>query len=333
MADGRDRSLRNRRVLVTGAGGFIGSHLVAALVELGAEVRALVRYNSRNHWGALEHLPDRDTVEVRAGDIRDPFFVDAILDRIEIVFHLAAVVAVPYAYVAPAEFIATNVGGTLNVLEAARRHGVARVIHASTSEVYGSARYTPIDEQHPLQAQSPYAASKIGAEKLAESYGCSFGTPVVVVRPFNTYGPRQSARAFLPSVLAQAFSGDVVRAGSLDPVRDMNHVDDTVAGLIAAGTAPDVDGLTINLGSGRGVSMRALLEMAVRATGREVRVEIDAERKRPAASEVTELVCDASRARETLGWQHRVRLEDGVRRTAAWIADHLGDYKPQRYTV
>jgi dTDP-glucose 4,6-dehydratase len=325
--------LRNRRVLVTGAGGFIGSHLVGALVSGGAAVRALVRYSSSGSWGALEDLPTRDAVEVRAGDIRDPFFVDALLEHIDIVFHLAALVAIPHAYLAPADFIATNVGGTLNVLEAVRRHGVARLVHVSTSEVYGSARYTPIDEQHPLQAQSPYAASKIAAEKLVESYVNSFATPAVIIRPFNTYGPRQSARAFLPSVLAQALSGDVVRVGSLEPVRDMNHVDDTVAGLLAAATAAGVEGEAINLGSGRGVSMATLLDLAIAAASRSVRIEVDAERRRPEASEVKELVCDASRARTTLGWQSRVQLEDGVRRTAAWIADHLGNYKPERYNL
>jgi dTDP-glucose 4,6-dehydratase len=333
MRDDSTRALRNRRVLVTGAGGFIGSHLVAALVAAGADVRALVHYNSRSHWGALEQLPERNVVDVRTGDIRDPFFADALLQHIEIVFHLAALVAIPYAYIAPAQFIDTNVSGTLHVLEAARRHGVGRFVHTSTSEVYGTARYTPIDEQHPLQAQSPYAASKIAAEKLVESYVHSFAVPAVIVRPFNTYGPRQSARAFLPSVLAQALSGDTVRVGSLEPVRDMNHVDDTVAGLLAAATAAQIDGLAINLGSGRAVSMAALLDIALAAVGRSVRVEVDPQRRRPEASEVMELICDASRARATLAWQSRVQLEDGVRRTAAWIADHLGEYKPDRYNV
>jgi dTDP-glucose 4,6-dehydratase len=332
MADER-AALRKRRVLVTGAGGFIGSHLAAALVQAGADVRALVHYNSRSDWGALEQLAEREAIDVRAGDIRDPFHVAELVAGIEIIFHLAALVAVPYAYIAPAQFIDTNVIGTLNMLEAARRQGVARVVHVSTSEVYGSARATPIDEQHPLQAQSPYAASKIAAEKLAESYAHSFATPVVILRPFNTYGARQSARAFLPSVLVQALTSDVVRVGSLHPVRDMNHVDDTVRGLLAAATAADVDGLTINLGSGRGVSMSTLLEMALRAAGRHTRVEIDPARHRPVASEVAELICDPSRARAKLGWQSRITLEEGVRRTAAWIAGHLGDYKPERYAV
>ena len=201
------------------------------------------------------------------GDVRDPFFVQRAATGADTVFHLAALIPIPYSYLAPLEFVQTNVEGTLNVLEAARRHGTRRVLHTSTSETYGTARYTPIDEKHPLQGQSPYSASKIGADKLAESYARSFGTPVVTVRPFNTYGPRQSARAFLPTVLSQALTGDRVRVGSLEPVRDMNFVADTVAGFVAAATAPGVEGLTINLGSGRGVSMRELLDLAIRAVG------------------------------------------------------------------
>jgi NAD dependent epimerase/dehydratase len=327
--------LKGRPVLVTGAGGFIGSHLVEALARDGAKVRAVVRYNSRNDWGQLERL-DPDLLaglEVLPGDVRDPFFVRRAVAGADTVFHLAALIPIPYSYLAPLEFVQTNVEGTLNVLEAARGHGTRRVLVTSTSETYGTAVYTPIDEKHPLQGQSPYSASKIGADKLAESYVRSFGTPVVTLRPFNTYGPRQSARAFLPSVLSQALSGDHVRVGSLDPVRDMNFVTDTVAGFVAAATAPGIEGLTINLGSGRGVSMRELLELALRATGREVRVEPEAERVRPAASEVMQLVCDATLARERLGWAPRVTLEDGVRRTAEWIGRHLPDYKPRLYNV
>ena len=327
--------LRGRPVLVTGAGGFIGSHLAEALVRAGAKVRAVVHYNSRNDWGQLERLAPEllAELEVLAGDVRDPFFVQRAAAGVDTVFHLAALIPIPYSYLAPLEFVQTNVEGTLNVLEAARRHGTRRVLHTSTSETYGTAVYTPIDEKHPLQGQSPYSASKIGADKLAESYFRSFGTPVVTVRPFNTYGPRQSARAFLPTVLSQALSGDTVRVGSLDPVRDMNYVADTVAGFVAAAGAPGVEGLTVNLGSGRGVSMRELLELAVRAAGREVRVEQEEQRVRPEASEVMQLVCDATRARERLGWAPRVTLEEGVRRTAEWIAAHLADYKPRIYNV
>ncbi|OGF16964.1 MAG: NAD-dependent dehydratase [Candidatus Eisenbacteria bacterium RBG_16_71_46] len=327
--------LKDRSVLVTGAGGFIGSHLVDGLAARGARVRALVHYNSRNDWGLLEQMPEplRARAEVVSGDIRDPFFVDRVVAGVEIVFHLAALIPIPYSYVAPAEFVDTNVRGTLNVLEAVRRHATARMLHTSTSETYGTARYTPIDEKHPLQAQSPYAASKIAADKLAESYGLSFGTPVVVVRPFNTYGPRQSARAFLPTVLAQALTGETVRVGSLDPVRDMNYVGDTVAGFLAAAVAPGIEGLTINLGSGRGVSMRELLDLALEVTGRTVRIETDDARIRPEKSEVMELVCDARLARERLGWTPRVGLEDGVRRTAEWIGRHLERYKPGVYNI
>jgi UDP-glucose 4-epimerase len=327
--------LKGRDVLVTGAGGFIPSHLVEALVEAGARVRALVHYNSRNHWGHLERLEPavKQALDVRLGDVRDPFLVDRYTEGIDTVFHLAALIPIPYSYVAPAEYVETNIRGTLNVLEAARRQGVRRVLHTSTSETYGTARYTPIDEEHPLQGQSPYSASKIGADKLAESYWRSFGTPVVTVRPFNTFGPRQSARAFLPTVLAQALTADVVKVGSLDPVRDMNYVSDTARGFLLAATAEGIDGETINLGTGRGVTMGELLETAVAATGREVRVETDPARVRPEKSEVFTLVADATRAKERIGWTPEVSLEEGVARTAAWIREHLDDYKPDVYTV
>jgi NAD dependent epimerase/dehydratase len=326
---------KDRPVLVTGAGGFIGSHLTEALVAAGARVRALVRYNSRNDWGQLERIEPatRAAVEVVAGDLRDPFLVDRVVAGMDCVFHLGALIPIPYSYVAPAEYVDANVRGTLHVLEAVRRHGVRRLLHTSTSETYGTAVYTPIDERHPLQGQSPYSASKIGADKLAESYWRSFETPVVTVRPFNTYGPRQSARAFLPTVLTQALTSDVVRVGALDPVRDMNYVGDTVAGFLAAGRAPGVEGLTINLGSGRGVTMRELLELALAATGRTPRVETEAQRVRPDKSEVMALIADATLARERLGWTSRVSLEDGVKRTAEWIGRHLADYKPGLYNV
>ena len=234
-------SWRNRRVLVTGAGGFIGSHLAERLVELGARVRALVRYNSRNDWGLLELLPApvKHEMEVVLGDLTDPHGTTRVVQGQEFVFHLAALIAIPYSYRAPAHYVATNCGGTLNLLEAARQHGVERFVHTSTSETYGTAQYTPIDEAHPLRGQSPYAASKIGADKLAESYHLSFGVPVVTIRPFNTYGPRQSARAIIPTIISQGLSGDVIRLGRLTPIRDLTFVSDTVAGLHqGGGSAP-----------------------------------------------------------------------------------------------
>jgi len=328
-------SLHGRPVLVTGAGGFIGSHLTDHLVRAGARVRALVHYNGRNDWAHLEKLEPavRHALDVVSGDICDPFFVQRIVDGCDVVFHLAALIPIPYSYVAPAVYVSTNVTGTLNVLEAARHHGTPRVLHTSTSETYGTAVYTPIDEKHPLQGQSPYSATKIGADKLAESYYRSFGTPVTTIRPFNTYGPRQSARAFLPTVLTQALTRDVIKVGSLDPVRDMNYVADTAEGFARAATAPGIEGLTINLGSGRGVTMGELLQIALKAVGREVRVEAEEARVRPEKSEVMELIADARVARETLGWQSRVTLEDGVARTAASIRDYLAEYKPEMYVI
>jgi NAD dependent epimerase/dehydratase len=328
-------TLAGKRVLVTGAGGFIGSYLVEALAAAGARTRALVHYNSRNDWGLLETLsrPVLESIEVWTGDVRDPFFVDRLCQGSEIVFHLAALVPIPYSYVAPAEFVQTNVQGTLNVLEAVRRHEVPRLIHTSTSETYGTAQYTPIDEKHPLQGQSPYSASKIGGDKMAESYWRSFGTPVVTLRPFNTFGPRQSARAFLPTVIAQMLTGDTVRVGALGPIRDMNFVTDTVAGFLRAAVAPGLEGLTLNVGSGRGVAMEELVRIAMKAAGKSPRLVTEPERVRPAQSEVMELVCDATLARKMMGWESLVGLEEGVRRTVDWMAEHLSRYKPHLYNV
>jgi NAD dependent epimerase/dehydratase len=327
--------MNGKQVFVTGAGGFIGSHLVEALVEAGASVRALVHYNSRNDWGQLQRLDPSilREIDVRPGDIRDPFYVHRMVEGVEVVFHLAALIPIPYSYVAPGEFIDTNVKGTLNVLEAVRSHGTARLVHTSTSETYGTAIYTPIDELHPLQGQSPYSASKIGADKLAESYWRSFETPVVTVRPFNTFGPRQSARAFLPSVLAQALTSDVVKVGSLDPVRDMNYVFDTVNGFVLAGSTPDVEGNTYNLGSGLGVTMGELLEIAVRVTNTQPRIEVDESRIRPHKSEVFELICSADRAKQHLGWTSTISLDEGVARTADWVENNLDEFKPEIYNV
>jgi NAD dependent epimerase/dehydratase len=326
---------QRERVLVTGAGGFIGSHLSECLVELGAKVRALVHYNSRNDWGLLELLRPgiRDELEVVLGDLTDPFGTVRVLEGCSVVFHLAALIAIPYSYLAPAQFVAVNCGGTLNLLEAARLQGVSRLVHTSTSETYGTAQYTPIDEQHPLRGQSPYAASKIGADKLAESYYLSFGVPVVTVRPFNAYGPRQSARAIIPTIISQGLTRKAIRLGSLAPVRDLTYVTDTVEGFIKAAAAPQAVGEVINLGSGNSVTMQELAGMIVAKLGSGNRIISEPARQRPPASEVMELRCDNRKARALLGWEPQVGLAQGLEQTIAFIREHLPRYKPQIYNV
>jgi NAD dependent epimerase/dehydratase len=323
------------QVFVTGAGGFIGSHLVERLVEMGAQVRALVRYNSRNDWGLLELLPPavKERLEVVAGDITDPFGVPRALVGCKVVFHLAALIAIPYSYIAPSQYVAVNCSGILNLLEAARQQGVERLVHTSTSETYGTAQYTPIDEKHPLKGQSPYAASKIGADKLAESYYLSFGVPVATIRPFNTYGPRQSARAIIPTIISQALTGEVIRLGSLTPVRDLNYVSDIVEGFIKVAESPRAIGEVINVGSGKSVSIGELAERIVGMVGGDKRIVTEDERVRPEASEVMELFCDNRKARELVGWEPRVNLEKGLSRTLGFIQDNLSRYKPEIYNV
>ena len=327
--------LSGKRVLVTGAGGFIGSHLLEHLVGAGAQVRALVHYTARNDWGNLELVPDdvRDEVEVLLGDIQDPFGVaSATADR-EIVFHLAALIGIPYSYVSPASYVNVNISGTLNVLEAARRHGIERVVHTSTSETYGTARYTPIDEAHPLQGQSPYSATKIGADKLAESYARSFGTPVVTLRPFNTYGPRQSLRAVIPTIVAQALGGETVRLGSLTPVRDFTFATDTARAFAAAGTTPEAAGRTLNAGTGKGITIGELAALILEIMGADVPIEEDAARVRPDNSEVFELLADASELRALTGWAPEVPLREGLERTVAFVRERLATLKPHLYTI
>jgi NAD dependent epimerase/dehydratase len=326
---------KNKRVLVTGAGGFIGSHLVERLVELGARVRAVVRYNSRNDWGLLELLPPAILagLDIRSGDLVDPFWTLQVVEGCDLIFHLAALIAIPYSYIAPQQFVAVNCTGTLNLLEAARRTGVARFIHTSTSEVYGTARYTPIDEQHPLQGQSPYAASKIGADKLVESYYLSFGVPAVIVRPFNTYGPRQSARAVIPTIISQALDSEAIRLGSLTPRRDLTFVQDTVAGMINIAGHPATTGEVINLGTGTALSISEVADRVIGLLGGGKRVVHDEARVRPPASEVMELLCDNRKARDLLGWQPQVSLEQGLQETIRFIRDHRERYKPERYNI
>lgn len=323
------------RVLVTGAGGFIGSHLTEALVRTGADVRAMVHYNSRNDWGNIDLL-DRHVVEnvrVVAGDIADGAFVRSAMKDRNIVFHLAALIAIPYSYIAPESYVAANVTGTLHVLQAARELGTERVLHTSTSEVYGTARFVPITEEHPLQGQSPYSASKIGADKLAESFFRSFNTPVVTIRPFNTFGPRQSARAIIPAIAVQVLSGQAVKIGSLVPVRDLNFVGNTVEGYLLAAKSPRAVGEVINLGTGRGVTIGELAQKIFDTLGVKAEVHQEAERLRPAASEVLTLIAGAEKARELLGWTPTVSLDDGLRMTLEWLRDNLNLYKAGIYNV
>ncbi len=324
-----------KKVFVTGAGGFIGSHLVERLVKKGARVTAFVRYNSRNDYGHLERLPPaaQRRVRVITGDLRDSDSVLEAMRGAEIVFHLGALISIPYSYVNPQGVVETNVMGTYNVLQAARRLKVKRVVHTSTSEVYGTAREVPISERHPLQAQSPYSASKIAADKIAESFYCAYEVPVVTVRPFNTYGPRQSARAVIPTIITQALKGGVIRLGSLHPTRDFTFVTDTVEGFIKAAEASGVAGETINLGTGEEISIGDLVALLSSLMGCKIKVKSDAQRKRPRWSEVERLMADSSRARQLLGWAPRVSLRAGLRKTIAWIEQNLSDYKPDLLNI
>ena len=322
-------------ILVTGAGGFIGSHLVERLVELGARVRALVRYNSRNDWGLLELLTPsvQKRLEIISGDVTDPFTVLRIVEGCDVIFHLAALIAIPYSYIAPKQFVEVNCLGTLNLLEAARRFGIGRFVHTSTSETYGTAQYTPIDEKHPLQGQSPYAASKIGADKLVESYHLSFGIPATIIRPFNTYGPRQSARAVIPTIISQGLHDDAIRLGLLTPRRDLNFVKDTVEGFIKIAESPDAIGEVMNIGSGTTISIGELAERIIGLMGEKKQVVHEEDRLRPPASEVMELWCDNRKAQALLGWQPKVSLEEGLQETIMFIRDHPERYKPEIYSI
>jgi len=325
-----------KKVLVTGAGGFIGSHLTEELVKKGYQVRAFVRYNSRNNWGHLESLDKSilDHIEIMSGDITDPFFVDKAVEGTDAVFHLAALIAIPYSYVAPENFVNVNINGTLNILKAALNHNVARVIHTSTSETYGTALYTPINEQHPLQAQSPYAATKIGADKLAESFHLSFGLPVSIVRPFNTYGPRQSARAIIPTFISQMLSEqNFIKVGSLHPVRDFTFVKDTVNGFISAAMAEGSIGKVTNLGSGSGISIGDLAKKIKIILGKEKDIIIDDQRIRPENSEVLKLICDNSMAKNILGWSPAYSIDEGLGKTIDYIKDNLKFYKTNIYNI
>jgi NAD dependent epimerase/dehydratase len=325
-----------RKVLVTGADGFIGSHLTEALLDAGADVRAFCYYNSNGSRGWLDQLdPSRGNLpEIVFGDIRDGRPVEAACEGMDVVFHLAALVSIPYSYLAPESFVETNVRGTLNVLEAVRRQRCARLVHTSTSEVYGTPDALPITERHPLKGQSPYSASKIAADKLCEAYASSFEVPVVVLRPFNTYGPRQSARAVIPTILAQLLSGrTTIHLGSLTPRRDLTYMSDTIAGFLAAGLCPGLEGETIHLGTGRSESIEEVFRTACTVCGVEAQVEVDPARVRPSQSEVMVLQSDPARALQRLGWSAQVSLRQGLKETARWIEANLERYRPDSYAV
>jgi dTDP-glucose 4,6-dehydratase len=330
------------RVLITGADGFIGSHLAEALVERGESVRAFVYYNSFNSWGWLDRVPEhvRTSLEVIAGDIRDPHAVREAVRGCDLVMHLAALIAIPHSYRSPDAYLETNTRGTLNVLEAARDLGVTRVVHTSTSEVYGTARFVPITEEHPLRGQSPYAATKIAADQLASAYYDSFGLPVTIIRPFNTYGPRQSARAVIPTVITQIVAGERrLKLGALHPTRDFNYIKDTVRGFLAVSTADEAVGQVINIGSGFEISIRDTVRLIAELMGAEVIVETETVRLRPSSSEVERLCADNHKARELCGWSPDYGGHDGLRRglreTISWFSDatNRAAYKPDVYCV
>jgi NAD dependent epimerase/dehydratase len=334
--------LRGRKVLVTGADGFIGSHLTEALLDQGCQVRAFVYYNSFNSWGWLDSLSPqvRAALDVFAGDVRDGHTVREAVSGCEVVFHLAALVAIPYSYHSPATYVETNIGGTLNVLQAAQELAVERVVHTSTSETYGTARYVPIDESHPLQGQSPYSATKIGADQMALAFHRSFGTPVTILRPFNTYGPRQSARAVIPTIITQIAAGrDQVRLGALHPTRDFSYVSDTVAGFIAAAHSDAAVGEVVNVGSNFEISIGETAELIAEVMGRKIEVTCDPERLRPEESEVERLWASHEKACRLLGWTPVYLGREGLRRgleaTVTWFSrpENLRFYKSDIYNL
>ncbi|WP_423607174.1 NAD-dependent 4,6-dehydratase LegB [Sphingomonas sp. MS122] len=334
--------LSGKRVLVTGADGFIGSHLTEYLVEQGADVRAFVYYNSFNSWGWLDtSKPEiRKSLDVFAGDIRDPYGVRKAMEGCDVVMHLAALIAIPYSYHSPDTYIDTNVKGTLNVVQAARDLGIERVVHTSTSEVYGTARFVPITEEHPLQGQSPYSASKIGADQIAQSFFLSFDTPVATIRPFNTYGPRQSARAVIPTIITQIAAGaNEIRLGATHPTRDFNYVRDTVRGFVAVAESDKALGEVINIGSNYEISVGDTAALIAERMGREVRIVCENERLRPDGSEVERLWAENAKARELTGWAPEYGEREGFGRgldeTIAWFSDpaNLARYKTDIYNI
>ncbi|MHA2427035.1 MAG: GDP-mannose 4,6-dehydratase [Candidatus Hermodarchaeia archaeon] len=321
--------IEGKKTLVTGAGGFIGRHLTEALVRMGADVRVFVRYNSRGDLGLLEGLqPEiKQELHVFTGDLKDPEALRRPARDCELIFHLGSLIAIPYSYVNPMDFVQTNVVGIANLLNTCLANNVEKIVHTSTSEVYGTAIYSPMDEMHPLQAQSPYSATKIAADAFAESYYRAFGLPVAIARPFNTYGPRQSGRAVIPTIILQALNSDKVMLGSLHPTRDFTYVEETVRGLIEVAKSPHSAGEVINIGSGQEVSIGNLAQMIFSIMGKKTEVLEDEQRIRPELSEVDRLVCDNSKARQLLGWEPRISLKEGLERTIDWFRAHADEYK------
>jgi NAD dependent epimerase/dehydratase len=323
----------NKNVLVTGAAGFIGSHLAERMVTLGARTRGFVHYNSNSNWGWLDRSPLKDEIEIFSGDIRERDGLDRAMQDIDVVFHLAALISIPYSYDSPTSYFRTNIEGTLNVVQAAADVSAERIIVTSTSEVYGSALRVPIDEKHPLQAQSPYSASKIGADKLVESFHNSFDYPIATLRPFNTYGPRQSARAIIPSIITQALTSQTIKLGNLWPTRDLNYVSDTVDGFVRTAETPAAIGQAINIGAGKEISIGDLAKLIVEVVGSDSEIVSDSVRERPESSEVDRLCAGNAKAKEILGWGPSHSLREGIAETVEWISNNLDQYKPSTYLV
>jgi len=326
---------KGKTVLVTGAGGFIGSFLVESLLLRGARVWAFIRYNSRGDPGLLRFL-DPDTlsaVEIIQGDLCDLGALIKAVDGVQIVFHLGALISIPYSYIHPEEVVQSNVIGTLNVLQACKHCRTGRLVHTSSSEVYGTALTVPIDENHPLQGQSPYSASKIGADKLVESFHLSYGLPAVTVRPFNTYGPRQSTRAVIPAIITQALTSPVIKLGNLQSSRDFTYISDTVAGLLKSAESPAIEGKTINLGSGKAVSIAELADMIIKIIAKPVEIEVEPERLRPEKSEIQLLVSDNRLSMELLNWSPQISLDSGLPRMIDWYRENPSFYQPDQYAV
>ena len=329
-------NLRNKKILVTGADGFIGSHLVERLVALGADVRAFVYYNSFNSWGWLDTVSPSTLkkIDVFAGDIRDPHGVLTAMEKADVVFHLAALIGIPFSYHSPDSYIDTNVKGTLNVLQAAKRLKTKKVIHTSTSEIYGTAQYVPIDEKHPVNPQSPYAASKSAADTLALSFYRSFGLPVAILRPFNTFGPRQSARAVIPTIVSQIYSGKkTIRLGNLDALRDFNYVANTVEAFIALAGHDGSLGEVFNVGGQDEISIGDLVGLIQKITKIKVKVEVDPKRLRPSKSEVERLLCDFDKIRTVVGYKPKVSFEQGLTLTCQWVKQNMKRFKTDIYNV